>query len=90
MNIKNNSILRKKDHVIERVAEELLLFDSSSGKLFELNDTGKAVWNLLNGKHTIEEIQKNIQKEFEKTSDIPKDLVSFITKLLELNLIEII
>lgn len=90
MNIKNNSILRKKDHVIERVAEELLLFDSSSGKLFELNDTGKAVWNLLNGKHTIEEIQKNIQQEFEKTSNIPKDLVSFITKLLELNLIEII
>ena len=89
MNINNDTVLRKKDHVIERKGEELLLFDSSSGKLFELNETGKAIWNMLNTQHTVEEIQKHIQQEFKKTGNIAQDLSNFIAKLLELNLIEI-
>ncbi len=88
MSFKNNPVLIKKDHVIERVGEELLLFDSSNGKLFELNETGKSIWHMLNGHNTLQQIQKHIQQEFEKTDNITNDIANFINKLFELNLIE--
>ena len=86
--IKDHEVLRKKEDVIERHGEELLLFDSSEGRLFELNETGKAVWTMLDAKRTVKEIKENLNEEFEETKEIDRDLSTFLNRLLELDLVE--
>jgi len=86
--IKDHEVLRKKEDVIERHGEELLLFDSSEGRLIELNETGKAVWTMLDAKRTVKEIKENLNEEFEETKEIDRDLSTFLNRLLELDLVE--
>lgn len=88
MNINDNLIFRKKDKVIERLGEELLLFDSSKGILFEVTETGKIIWIMLDGKHTVKNIKDQIRKEFEEIGDLDKDISDFLNKLMERDLIE--
>ena len=88
MNIDNNLIFKKKDKVIERLGEELLLFDSSKGVLFEVNRTGKTIYIMLDGKHTVKNIKEQLRKEFDEIGELDKDISDFLNKLLELDLIE--
>lgn len=84
-------VLKKNENVIERFGEdELLLFDSSLGKLFEVNETGKEIWKLCDGKHTVKKIKENLRDDFGDIKDIDKDVSDLLRKLLELNLVEII
>ena len=51
MKISDSSILKKIEEVVERSgADEILLFDTSLGRLFESNLTGRMVWELLDGR----------------------------------------
>ena len=88
MRINENFVLKKKSNVIERFGEELLLFDSSTGKLFEVNETGKTIWLTIDGKSTVKEIKERVKKEFEGVREIDRDLSDFLEKLFELDLIE--
>lgn len=88
MNIDDNSIFKKKDKVIERLGEELLLFDSSKGILFEVNESGKTIFIMLDGKHTVENIKDQLREEFEEVGEIDEDVSDFLNKLLELDIIE--
>lgn len=88
MNIDDNLVLRKKEDVIERYGEELLLFDSSTGKLFEVNETGKTIWSMLDDKYSVKNIREQLREKFESIQDIDRDLSEFLDKLLKLNLIE--
>jgi hypothetical protein len=88
MNIQDTLVLKKKDHVIERFGEELLLFDSSTGKLFEVTDVGKTIWIMLKEKHSIAEIMAQLKAEFPDVQTIDRDVHDFITKLQSLDLIE--
>jgi hypothetical protein len=81
-------VLQKKDSVIERFGEELLLFDSSTGKLFEVTDVGKTIWIMLKEKHSIAEIKAQLKAEFPDVKTIDSDVHDFITKLQSLDLIE--
>ena len=88
MIIHDDLVLKKKGDVIERFGEELLLFDSSTGKLFEVTDVGNTIWIMLDGKHTIAEIKNQLKEEFPDVKTINSDVIDFLTKLLELDLIE--
>ena len=88
MNIDNNMIFKKKDKVIEWLGEELLLFDSSKGILYELNETGKTIFIMLDGKHTVKNIKDQLRKEFDEIGEIDKDVSDLLNELLELDLIE--
>lgn len=91
MKIMDDLVLKKNENVVERFGEdELLLFDSSLGKLFEVNETGKEIWKLCDGKHTVKKIKESLRDEFGDIKDIDKDISDFFNKLLELNLVEII
>jgi hypothetical protein len=75
--------------VIEREMEgELLLFNLSEGVLFEVNETGEMIWRLLDDMHTIKEIQDHVRKEYGNINRIDKDVLSFLKRLSELNLVE--
>ena len=88
MIIKDTIVLKKKDHVIERFGEELLLFDSSKGKLFEVTDVGKTIWELLNRQYSIAIIKNFLKSEFPDVQTIDRDVDDFLTKLHGLDLIE--
>jgi hypothetical protein len=88
MNIQDTLVLKKKDHVIERFGEELLLFDSSTGKLFEVTDVGKTIWLRLKDKYSVAEIKTQLKAEFPDVQTIDSDVHDFLAKLQSLDLIE--
>jgi hypothetical protein len=88
MIIQDALVLKKKDDVIERFGEELLLFDSSTGTLFEVTDIGKTIWELLNRQYTVAEIKNYLKDEFPDVQTIDSDVHDFLTKLHGLDLIE--
>lgn len=87
MLINDDLVLKKKETIIEQMGEELLLFDSSTGKLFELNETGKTIWVMLNGKHTMNVIKEQMREEFDTSQDLNEHLSDFVNTLQELDLI---
>jgi hypothetical protein len=81
-------ILIKKKHVLERPGEELLLFDSSKGKLFEVNETGKIIWAMLDGKHRLKDITRRLIQKFDEVPQDDRDFTEFFNNLLKLELVE--
>jgi SynChlorMet cassette protein ScmD len=61
-----------------------LLYDPDSGEAFGLNPVSAFVWKHLDGKHTIDDILKELK---EQCSDVPEsarsDIDSFIKSLIE-------
>jgi len=47
---------QKADYYLESFDDELLLFHPSDKKIYQLNATAALVWQLCNGKHTVDEI----------------------------------
>lgn len=90
MIINDALFLKKKDDVIERFGEELLLFDSSTGKLFEVTDVGNTIWLMLTGQKSIGAIKNQLKEEFVDVKTIDSDVIEFLTTLHELDLIEIL
>jgi hypothetical protein len=89
MDIEMNRVFVRKSEIIERPGDELLLFDPDKGTLFEVNETGKYIWYLLDGKNTISDIETKMKEDFEDTIRIKKDLKEFINRLIEHNVIEL-
>lgn len=53
------------------------------------NETGSAIWKLLDGKHSVLQIQKALESEFQGQAQvIEKDLRKFLNNLLEAALIQ--
>jgi Coenzyme PQQ synthesis protein D (PqqD) len=52
------------------------------------NETGVRIFQLLDGKHSIEEIQEIVKKEFQKSEEIDGEVLTFISDLLSVELIE--
>ncbi len=89
MDIENDHIIIKKEDVLERSGDDLLLFDSSTGKLFEVNKTGKTIWKFLDEEHSVSEIKEKLIDEYDGIKTLDQDLLTFLNRLLELDLIEI-
>lgn len=67
---------------------EMVMMDMDSGSYFGLNSVGTYIWELLKEKRKIEEIADAVVRTFDvekETSD--KELVEFLEKLLEENLL---
>jgi hypothetical protein len=84
-----NSKPKKNQEVAEKIGATTMLFDSSVGRLFELNETGKAIWSMCDGSRTVEEIAKVMVSEYGiEPAKAADDTSAFITKMRELNLIQ--
>jgi SynChlorMet cassette protein ScmD len=61
-----------------------VLFDPDTGNAFGLNPVGVFIWKRLDGRHTIEDLQKELHQDCE---NVPKDaavhLKDFIKDLIE-------
>jgi len=68
--------------------EESILYDPNQGNVHILNETGASIWNLCDGKRTIEEIAKIIEEEFEAEDEsVLEDVREFVDELEKQGLI---
>ncbi len=81
---------KKNPDVAEKFGATTMLFDPSAGRLFEMNDTGRAAWSLCDGTKTVEEIAKSVADEYAADGGkVKDDVFAFVLKLKELDLIQL-
>ena len=78
------------DVVAREVQGEFIIVPITSGvgdledEIFSLNETGKAIWDKLDGKRSLNDIIKELSLEFEALSDeIEKDVMGLAEELLK-------
>jgi hydroxylamine reductase (hybrid-cluster protein) len=78
------------DVVARDIEGELIIVPLAAGigdledELFTVNDTGRAIWNHLDGKQTLQEIIASLCSEFDASPDeITQDVTGFTTELLK-------
>ena len=52
------------------------------------NETGVRIFQLLDGKHSIKEIQEMVKKEFQESEELEGEVLTFLSDLLSVKLIE--
>ncbi|MFW6123636.1 MAG: pyrroloquinoline quinone biosynthesis peptide chaperone PqqD [Acidobacteriota bacterium] len=83
-----------KDIVARNIEGELILVPLSSGlgdledELFTLNDTGKAIWKILDGKKSVDDIISELSSQYKaETEEIEQDVTGLLNELLKRNII---
>ena len=77
------------EDIVARVIEgEIIIVPLTAGigdmedDLYTLNETGKAIWDLLDGKMTLNDIVQNLSAEFEAPEgEIERDVLGLVTEL---------
>jgi hypothetical protein len=93
--INMSSIFKHAVTVVSRDIEgELIIIPLSSGvgnmedELYSLNESGKAIWNLLDGSKSLSQIVNVLQDEFDApATEITEDVESLIAELLSRNIV---
>jgi len=93
MNVKADlgaSYLHSENIVVREIEGELIIVPLVSGigdmedELFTLNQTGRAIWEKLDGRKTLENVVAELRAEFEASpGEIERDVVGLIEELLK-------
>lgn len=90
----NAVIVPSEDIVAREIKGELIIIPLVAGigdledELFTLNDTAKAIWKQLDGKHTLAEITANLANTYGgDPALIKKDVLGLVTELLRLGMV---
>ncbi len=82
------------DIVSREIEGELLIVPLVSGigdmedELFSLNETGKVIWERLDGRKSLSEVATELSAEFEApVGEIEEDVVGFVEELLKRRII---
>lgn len=86
-----DSVYAISEDVVSREIEgEILIVPLVSGigdmedELFNLNDTGKVIWNQLDGTKSLRKVAESLAREFEASEEeISKDIIGFVAELLK-------
>lgn len=79
----------KKGIIIQKLGELFVVYDNETGTLFEFNEVGYFILNLIKKGKSINEILKSITRHFEVSQDdAKKDLNNFLKELKKRGLIE--
>jgi hypothetical protein len=90
-----NGIYAPSDDIVAREIEgELIIVPLVSGigdmedELYTMNETGKIIWDQLNGKQSLEEIVHRLSPEYKSTEkEIERDVIGLVNELLKRKLI---
>jgi hypothetical protein len=93
--IQNDGIYRPSDDIVARDIEgELIIVPLTSrvgdieDELFTLNDTGRANWEKLDGRRTIEAVAQELADEYEASvEEVRKDVVGLALELAKRRII---
>ena len=87
---KNGKIVVNSSVVFRKEGKEAIIFDSSTGSMEILNETGVFIWQFFNSKNTLEDIVKKAVAKYSGNKDgITKDLQGFLKELVKSKYIEI-
>jgi len=92
---KLDSIYDISDNIVAReIQGEFIIIPVTSGvgdleeAIFTLNETGKAIWDSLDGKMTLKDVVKKISSDFDgSSSQIEKDVLGLIDELFKRGMI---
>ena len=88
MNDMNQRFVFGADVILQRFNQEALLVDLDSESIFQINQTGARIAELISEEQSIQEILTVLDQEYEKdSSDIERDLLAFLEELLAHELI---
>lgn len=93
-----DTIYQPSENVVSRdVCGEFIIIPITSGvgdmedAIFTLNETGRAVWDKMDGKRSLKEVIEDLKLEFEgPEKDIEKDVSGIIEELLKRKMIDAI
>ena len=92
MSIALEDVYKPSDDVVAREIEgEIIIVPLVAGigdmedELFTLNDTGKAIWDQLDGQRSLADVVAAIEAEFEGAEDgaIERDVLGLVAELVE-------
>lgn len=75
------------DIVAREIEGEIIIVPLTSGiadmedELYTLNETGQAIWKLLDGTKTLGEVTEKLSEEFEG-EELVQDVMGFVTELV--------
>jgi hypothetical protein len=80
--------LKSNDPVAYPVADEMVLVPSQGNKVFALNATGAAIWDMCDGRHSLTEIHKGLRSRFE--GDDLEIMADLTTALFQFNALQLL
>jgi hypothetical protein len=90
----SDSVLRRIDDIVDReVAGELFMVPirghlADLQELFVVNDTGRWLWDRLDGSSSVQELVLGMTAEFDvDQSEAERDVRAFLSELLEVGLV---
>jgi hypothetical protein len=92
LSIALKNVYKPSDDVVAReIGGEIIIVPLVAGigdmedELFTLNDTGKAIWDKLDGQRSLADVVAALQPEFEETEDgaIERDVLGLVAELVE-------
>ena len=89
-NIDLNCVYKSSEDIVAReVHGEFIIIPITSGigdledEIFSLNETGRAIWDKLDGKRSLKEVAKDLSLQFEGSPDeIENDVLGITQELL--------
>ena len=94
MGISIESILKKNEHIVFRkIQDEYILVPIVASaadveSIFNLNETGAAVWEKIDGAKKLSDIITDIRAEYENEGEqIENDVMAFVNEMMEAGLI---
>ena len=74
--------------LLQRVDDEVLLFNSANGLFFTLNEMGTVFWQSMSESNTLQDIFNSIAQEYEVEADLlAQDIITFSQTLAEQGLL---
>ena len=96
MSISMETILKKNENVVFRkIQDEYILVPIVASaadveSIFNLNETGAAVWERIDGIRELSDIIEDIKSEYESEDNkIEEDVMAFVNEMIDAKLIEI-
>jgi hypothetical protein len=96
MSLTMDTVIKKSGNIVFRKIEDeyilvpLVASAADVESIFNLNETGAAVWEKIDEKKSIKDIIEEIKAEYENESNqIENDIISFISEMTAAKLIEV-
>jgi len=85
-----NKPLRKKSVLCKRMGQETVLYAKETEAIHVLNPTALLVWDLCDGEHSVEDMEKAIRNEFSVSEEgtISQDIQGVIDRFFKEGLLE--
>ena len=95
MDINLNTKYRITDDVVAREIEgELIIVPLTSGigdledELFTLNETGRLIWEKLDGTQTLQQVAESLNQNFnDSSSSVEDDVIGFVEELMRMKMV---